>query len=203
MADLLTAPDLRGRVSLVADMRDDMGLIMLSNGHDPGTFTDAEFDLAVEVLYRAVTAGQIRTVTNNYLGGLDRGDIAACVGWAGDVLGQRRHNPDLHFVLPEAGGLLWTDDMMILAHASHAREAERLMDYFYEPEVAARLAASLSFICPVAGAEAWISQLEPALAQEGCVFPPPDVLAQAHYFKRLTPVQNSVCAEKFSSAVGL
>jgi spermidine/putrescine transport system substrate-binding protein len=201
MTDLLTAPDLRGRVSLVADMRDDMGLIMLSNGHDPGAFTNAEFDLAVEALYRAVTAGQIRTVTNNYLGGLDRGDIAACVGWAGDVLSQRPHNPDLRFVMPEAGGLLWTDDMMILAHAPHAQEAERLMDYYYEPEVAARLAASLSFICPVTGADAWASP--PGPAHRRWVFPPPEVLAQAHHFKRLTPVQNSVCAEKFSSAAGL
>lgn len=203
MSDLLTSPDLRGRVSLVADMRDDIGLILLDHGHDPGRFTNAEFDLALETLAWAVQAGQIRTVTNSYLDALDRGDVAACVGRAGDVLSLRRRNPGVHFVLPEAGALLWTDNLMILAHAQHPREAEELVDYYYQPDVAARLAASQLFICPVAGAAECLRRTDPALARERYVFPPPELLAAGRYFKRLTAVQNSVCAEQFSSVVGL
>lgn len=203
ITDLLTAPDLRGRVSLVADMRDDVGLVMLEHGHDPADFTDAQFDLALEVLDRAVRTGQISAVTNNYLDRLDRGEIAACVGWAGNVLGLRSSNPDIRFVLPETGGMLWTDNMVILSQAPNATEAERLMDYYYQPEVAARLAAALRFICPVAGAYAWSGQGEHALTDERYVFPPPQVFAAAHYFKRLTPVENSRYGDKFSAAAGL
>ena len=200
MRDLLTAPDLRGRVSLVRDMRDNIGLILLEHGHDPACFSDTEFDLALEALNRAVQAGQIRTVTNSYRDALVRGDIAACVAWAGDLLQDGRRHPGLRFTLPEAGGLLWTDNMMILEPAPHPREAEQLMDYYYEPGVAARLAASQLFICPVAGADEWAG---PAPAGREYVFPPPEVLASAHYFKRLTPVQNSIRTEQFSSVIGL
>ena len=200
MRDLLTAPDLRGRVSLVMDMRDDIGLILLDQGHDPACFSDAEFDLALETLNRAVQAGQIRTVTNSYRDALVRGDVAACVAWAGDLLDLARHHPQLRFTLPGPGGLLWTDNMMIVEPAPHPREAQQLMDYYYEPEVAARLAASQLFICPVAGAEAWIS---PGLAGQEYVFPEPEVLASARCFKRLTPVQNSIRTEQFSSVIGL
>lgn len=203
MRDLLTAPDLRGRVSLVLDMRDDIGLILLDHGHDPACFSDSEFDLALETLNRAVQAGQIRTVTNTYRDALIRGDIAACVAWAGDLLQEGRRHPELRFTLPEAGGMLWTDNMMILEPAPNPGEAEQLMDYYYEPEVAARLAVSQLFICPVAGAEAWTGEAAPALAGQDYVFPPPELLASAHSFQRLTPVQNSIRAEQFSSVIGL
>jgi spermidine/putrescine transport system substrate-binding protein len=202
MRDLLTSPDLRGRVSLVMDMRDDIGLILLDQGHDPARFSDAEFDLALETLNRAVQSGQIRTVTNSYRDALVRGDIAACVAWAGDLLDLRRQHPGLRFTLPEAGGLLWTDNMMILDPAPHPREAERLMDYYYEPEVAARLAVSQLFICPVAGAGACTGQAGATLPGREYVFPPPEALTSAHYFKRLTPVQNSAMTEQFSSVIG-
>lgn len=202
MTDLLTAPDLRGRVTLVEDMRDNMGLIMLDHGHDPADFTNAEFDLAVEELADAVRRRQIRSVTNSYRDALGRGEIAACVAWTGDLLRLQRENPDVGFALPH-GGMLWSDNMMILAHAQHPAEAERLMDYYYQPDVAARLAAYMLFICPVAGAEERLGPEHPALVYEPYVFPPPEVMAAGHYFRRLTPVENSVCHEKFSSAIGL
>ncbi len=203
ISDLLTSPDLKGRVSLVCDMRDVMGLLLLDRGVDPALFTATEFDLAVEEIRRAAESGQIRTVTNSYRGGLDRGDIAACVGWSGDVLAVGRSNPQVRFVLPEAGGMLWTDNMLIPAHARCHRHAERLMDYYYEPEVAARLAAFQLFICPVRGAEAALRRHAPDLAGEEYVFPSPRLLARAHHFARLTQVQSAVCTEKFTSALGL
>jgi spermidine/putrescine transport system substrate-binding protein len=204
MTDLLTSPDLRGRVSLVTDMRDDMGLILLDQGHDPAAFSNAEFDLTLDILDRAVRAGQIRSVTNQYPDALDRGDdIAACVAWAGDLMALRRRNPAVHFVLPEAGGMLWTDNMMIPAHAQHAAEAQRLMDYYYEPPVAAQLATALLFICPVAGAEPWAGRLGAGLTGQQYVFPPRETLAAAHYFRQLTPVENSIYTERFTSVLGL
>jgi spermidine/putrescine transport system substrate-binding protein len=203
ITDLLTAPDLHGRVTLAADMRDVVGLVLLEQGHDPAAFTDAQFDLAVEVLDRACRSGQIRAVTNQYQAGLDRGDIAACVAWAGDVLVAQRHNPAVRFVLPEAGGMLWADTMLVPAHAEHPREAWQLMGYYYEPEVAARVAADRLFLCPVAGAEEALRVTGRRLPGAEYVFPPPALLSRGHYFARLTPVRSAVYTERFTSAVGL
>ena len=205
VTDLLTAPDLRGRVSLTADMRDVMGLILLDQGHDPASFTNAEFDLALEVLAESVRAGQIRTVTNRYRAGLARGDIAACIGWSGDVLSVARSHPQVRFAIPDAGALLWTDNLMIPAHAQHPAEAERLIDYYYQPEVAARLAVSLMFICPVEGAAEAVPSTGLRLSgdQQRHMFPPPEVLAASRCFRMLTPVQNSVYTDRYISTVGL
>ena len=203
VSDLLTAPDLKGRISLPSDMRDVMGLLLLDRGAEPGSFTAVEFDLAMEEIEHAAAAGQICAVTNHYLGGLARGDIAACVAWSGDVLTVQKHNPQVHFAIPDAGGLLWTDDMVILARAHHPRYAEQLMDYYYEPEVAARVAAARMFISPVTGARAAWRRTEPELTHPEYVFPPPELLARTHYFARLTPVQNAVYTEKFVTALGL
>lgn len=203
VSDLLTAPDLRGRVALVADMRDVMGLLLLDHGWDPRSFTPVEFDLAIATIERAVEAGQIRAVTNSYRQALGRGDIAACIGWAGDVLAEQRGNPDVGFAIPEAGGILWNDTMVVPAHSPHRDEAQELMNYYYEPEVAARVAVSQMFICPVAGAREALSRIEPAAAQPDFVFPGPELLGRCHYFARLTPVENAVFTEKFVSALGL
>jgi spermidine/putrescine transport system substrate-binding protein len=203
MSELLTSPDLAGRVALTADMRDVMGLIMLGRGTDPLDFTPVEFDLALCELERAVQAGQIRTVTNQYRAALRRGEIAACVAWSGDVLAESLLNPDVHFVIPASGAMLWTDNMVIPAPSPHRVEAERLINYYYEPGVAARVAASQFFVCPVAGAREALPGGRPGFAHDELVFPSAQTLVRGHYFARLTPVRNAVYTEKFNFALGL
>jgi spermidine/putrescine transport system substrate-binding protein len=205
MTDLLTAPDLRGRVALVSEMRDVMGLLLLDRGHDPAAFTSAEFDLTLESLESSVRSGQIRTVTNRYRAGLARGDIAACVGWSGDVLSLGRADPRIQFAIPPSGALLWTENLMIPAYADNPEGAERLIDYYYQPDVAARLAVSQLFTCPVEGASEVLPEDAPGLSdhERRYVFPPPEVLSACHVFRNLTPVESSVLTDKYVSAVGL
>jgi spermidine/putrescine transport system substrate-binding protein len=203
MTDLLTAPDLRGRVSLVADMRDVMGLILLDMGSDPSDFSTAEFDAALAMLSRSVTAGQIRIVTDYYLPELTKGTVAAGVAWAGDILFGREENPHLQFAWPKGGGMLWTDNMVIPAYARHKANAERLMNFYYRPEVAAQLTAYERYICPVLGTQAAMQGVDPALAGEKYIFPSPAMLKSGHHFKILPPAQRARYAASFQTAVGL
>ena len=202
MSDLLTSPDLRGRVGLVAEMGDVMGLIMLGMGVNPAAFTDAEFDAALRQLDQAAGAGQIRTVTNDYTAMLASGEIAACTAWAGDIIDSQQTCPQLRFALPEAGGLLWTDNMVIPAFTSHKENAERLMNFYYEPAAAAQLSAYEQFICPVLGAQAVMRSIDPALADAQYVFPPAELLARGHYFKLLSPSLNKSYNSRYATAVG-
>ncbi len=78
----------------------------------------------------------------------------ACEAWSGDVIAMQFDNPDIKFVAADGGHLsLWSDNMMVPNQATHKANAEALMNYYYEPEVAARLAAWVNYICPVEGAE--------------------------------------------------
>jgi spermidine/putrescine transport system substrate-binding protein len=203
MTDLLTAPDLHGRVGLVSDMRDVVGLIMLDMGINPRDFTDAEFTAALRVLDRSVRSGQILTVTNDYLPKLSKGEIAACVGWAGDALYQHAINPDVSFALPRSGGMLWTDNMIILAKSRHRDNALRLMDFYYQPSIAARLSADVHYICPVLGAQAAMRQVSPALADERYIFPPPQLFARSHDFKLLPPDVSASYSSQYAATLGL
>ncbi|SCL28068.1 spermidine/putrescine transport system substrate-binding protein [Micromonospora nigra] len=201
--ELLTRPDLRGKVTALSEMRDTMGLLLQSNGHDPANFTPAQFDDALTKLRRAVAAGQIRRFTgNDYAADLARGDIAACVGWSGDVIQLAKRNEKIRFVTPDSGGLLFSDNMMVPIRATHRANAEKLIDYYYEPPVAAQLAASVNYICPVQGAQAEMEKLDPGLAANPLIFPDEAMLSTSTVFMTLDEAAEREYERKFQQVIG-
>ena len=85
----------------------------------------------------ASDSGQIRGFTGNeYIKDIPKGDSWMILGWSGDAVQLKADNPNIDFVLPETGGMLWTDNMQIPVGAPHAYTAEKFIDYIYQPEVA-------------------------------------------------------------------
>ena len=110
-------------------------------------------DTAIEKLAGVVKAGQVRAFTgNDYIQDLTAGNTLACEAWSGDVIQAQFDNPNIKFVVPEEGMSLWSDNMLVPNLAEHQKNAEKWIDYYYEPEVAANLAAYVNYICPVQGA---------------------------------------------------
>ncbi|TDB70481.1 spermidine/putrescine ABC transporter substrate-binding protein [Micromonospora sp. KC721] len=201
--ELLTRPDLKGRVTALSEMRDTMGLLLQSNGHDPAKFTSAQFDDALAKLKKAVDSGQIRRFTgNDYAPELARGDIAACVAWSGDVIQLSGENEKIRFVPPESGLLLYSDDTLVPNRASHKGHAEALLNYYYEPAVAARLAAYVNYICPVRGAQAEMEKIDPELATNPLIFPGEDLLRKATVFMTLDDQQERAYESRFQQVIG-
>ena len=92
---LLTDKALKGKVTLLTEMRDTVGMMLLAMGKDPAKFTDADFDAAIAQLKDAKNAGQLKGFTGNEYGkGLASGDIAACLAWTGDVVQLQGRQPD-------------------------------------------------------------------------------------------------------------
>ncbi|GAB1689552.1 spermidine/putrescine ABC transporter substrate-binding protein [Krasilnikovia sp. M28-CT-15] len=201
--ELLTRPDLKGRVTLLSELRDTMGLLLQARGHDPGDFTEAQFDDALEVLRRSVEAGQIRRFTgNDYAPDLKRGDIAACIGWSGDIIQLAGDDPRIRFVAPDSGVMLYSDDMVVPNQAAHRANAQRLMDYYYDPTVAATVAAYVNYICPVEGAQAAMEKIDPELAANPLIFPTRALLARASGFMPLTQPESRLYNDKFQAVIG-
>ena len=101
---LFTDPKLKGKVTLLSEMRDTVGLTLIAMGKDPATFTTADFDAACAEIQKAKDAGQIKGFTgNDYTKPLASGDTAACLAWAGDVVQLKADNPSLGYALPEKG----------------------------------------------------------------------------------------------------
>ncbi len=203
VSELLTRADLKGKVTCLTEMRDTIGLILLDQGKDPANFTDADYDAAIATLQKAVDAKQIRQFTGNeYSQGLAKGDIAACLAWSGDVIQLQADNPDIEFVAPEAGIMLWSDNMQIPIKAQHKKNAELLMNFYYDPAIAAQLAAYVNYICPVEGAKEEMLKIDKTLAANELIFPSDATLAKTHIFKGLDTATETKYKEKFNTVTG-
>ncbi len=193
-------PALKGRITILAEMRDSMGLVMASLGADPANFTQDEFDAAAAEIQAQIDSGQIRQVTgNDYIPSMLTGDVVAAFAWSGDIALEGK---PYTFVIPESGGLLWTDDMMVPAMARHMANAEQLMNWYYDPEIAAEVAAWVQYISPVAGAREAMEKIDPDLVDDPFIFPTAEDLANITAFKWLTPEEEVKYARLYQSVIG-
>src|SRR3954454_2198902 len=203
ISDLLTDKSLKGKVTALTEMRDTMGLIMLDQGKDPANFTDDDFANAIDMLQKAVSDGQIRKFTgNDYAQGLANGNIAACIAWSGDVIQLQADNASIKLVIPEAGCMLWSDNMMVPNKASHKTNAEKIMNYYYDPVVAAKVAAYVNYICPVDGAQQAMEKIDKSYVHNQLIFPDDTTLSKAHIFQNLNAAQEKKYTDMFTAVTG-
>ena len=204
--DDLWHPDLKGKVVVLSEMRDTVGLIMMSQGVDISKeFTEDQFNTALDVLQKQVDSGQIRQVKgNSYLEDLRSGNAIAALAWSGDILLAQfeEEDPNYVFQLPETGGTLWSDNLMVPIASPHKTNAEKLMNYYYEPAVAAQVAAYVNYICPVEGAKAEMEKIDPSLVDSPLIFPTAEDLAKVKVFHTLTPDEETTYSESFQKVIG-
>jgi spermidine/putrescine transport system substrate-binding protein len=198
---LLTDPALKGKVTCLTEMPDTMGLVMQSNGDDPTKVEPAAFDKAIGTLQDAVDSGQIRRFTgNDYGDDLSSGNVAAAMAWSGDVVQLQLDNPNLKFVLPEAGGMIWTDNMLIPT-GGDVYTASTWMNFVYGPKIAAQIEDYVNYICPVVGAREVLLAQDPAVAKDTLIFPTEEMLANVKAFDTVA-ADNADYKEKFQAVTG-
>lgn len=203
VSQLLDDPELKGRVTFLSEMRDTIGMTLLDMDKDPAKFTADDYAAAVARLQKGVDSKQIRKFTGNDYGQeLSSGDIAACLAWGGDLIQLKADNPDIEFVIPEKGYVSSTDNMVIPARAQHKANAERLIDFYYRPETAARLTAGIGFVSAVTGMKEALAALDPDTAANPLVVPTPEMAAKVHVFRSLNEAEESDFEEKFSKLIG-
>lgn len=202
--DLLKDPDLKGKVSLLTELRETTGTLMLANGADPGNFTDDDFDRAIEDIKAARSSGQMRRFTgNDYASDLAKGNIGACLAWAGDVVQLSKDNPAIKFFIPDSGAVLTEDVMMIPKNSADPDGAHKLIDFYYEPKIAAQVAAYVNAVCPVDGAQEAMSSVDPELADNELIFPDKTAMKDMHSYMALGLKKNTKYQKKFDKALGL
>ncbi|POX55255.1 ABC transporter substrate-binding protein [Streptomyces sp. Ru71] len=203
VSDLLDNRKLKGRVGFLTEMRDSVGMTLLDMGKDPSHFTDDDYDAAIARLQKGVDSGQIRRFTgNDYTSDLTKGDLAACLAWAGDVVQLKADSPDVDFVIPDSGYITSTDVMLIPNKARHKTNAERLIDYYYEPQAAAELAAYINYVCPVDGVKAELAKIDEDAANNPLIIPDKAMQARSHPFRSLTQKEETAYEGKFAKLTG-
>ena len=201
--ELVTRADLKGKISLLSEMGDTMGFVLKLTGADPDNFNDDEWQAGLDKMEEIVASGQVRQFTgNDYTRPLNNGDIFACEAWSGDVIAMQYDNKDIKFVAPTEGLSLWSDNMMVPNKADHKTNAEELMNYYYDPEVAARLAAWVNYICPVKGAEEAMAKVDKSLVGNPLIFPTDDDLAGTWMFMNVDTKTREQYDKEFNQVIG-
>jgi spermidine/putrescine transport system substrate-binding protein len=202
----LWAPELKGKVGALSEMRDTIGLIMLEQGVDISgkSWGDKEFTAAIDELRKHVDDGQIRNIKgNSYADDLKSGDTVAAIVWSGDVEGINADigSDKFAFALPETGGTLWSDNFLIPIGSKEKANAEKLINYYYEPEVAATVAAYVNYITPVEGAKEAMAKIDKDLVDDQLIFPNEDTLKHAHLFRTLTAAEQNKYNSQFQGVL--
>ena len=178
VTQLLEDPKLKGKVGVWNSMGDTLGLVMLENGDDPAKVTDATFDRALAVVQKAQDAGQIRRFYgNDYAQPLATGDLAASMAWSGDIFALQV--PKVKWGVPEKGGIIWTDNMLIPLGGS-VPTASTYMNFVYDPKIAAQLALGGGYISAVKGVRDEAVKLDPDAEDNSLVFPTDEMFSQMH-----------------------
>jgi spermidine/putrescine transport system substrate-binding protein len=206
VADLF-APEFKGRVGMLTEMRDTIGLILMGEGIDPSSissFDDAA--PAFEKLEKAKTDGQVRQFTgNDYMDDLDSGNFAVCVAWSGDVIQLQKDNPNVRFVIPEEGGTSWYDSMIWVTGSENSEGVAKWFDYVYEPENAAKIAVGSGYMSPVEGVREILESMggeEAEMANNPLLFPDDDTLSRLRVFASLSEDEEAKFDEEFSKITG-
>ena len=205
--DELFSPQNKGKIVVLSEMRDTIGIILLSQGVSLQTVTEDQYMNAVDYFEKRVNDGWIRGVKGNeYAEDLTSGDATAVIGWSGDMFILKSENEGkFDFAIPESGGTISGDNMMIpsTASADAKANAEKLINFYYDPAIAAEVAAYVNYVCPVKGAQAEMEKIDPDLASSEFIFPSAKTMANLSVFRSLTPAEETSWTTAFEKAAGL
>ena len=202
----LFAPQNKGKIVVLSEMRDTIGIILLAQGVNLQTVTEDQYMNAVDYMAKQISDGWIRGVKGNeYAEDLTSGDATAVIGWSGDMFILKAENEGkFDFAIPESGGTISGDNMMIpsTASAEGKANAEKLINFYYDPAIAAEVAAYVNYVCPVKGAQAEMEKIAPELASSPFIFPDDAMSKRLNVFRSLTPAEETSWTEAFQKAAG-
>jgi spermidine/putrescine transport system substrate-binding protein len=204
--DDLFAPQNKGKIVVLSEMRDTIGIILLSQGVDLQTVTEDQFMNAVDFMEKKIADGWIRGVKGNeYAEDLTSGDATAVIGWSGDMFILASENEGkFDFAIPDSGGTISGDNLLVpsTASAEGKANAEKLINFYYDPVIAAEVAAYVNYVCPVKGAQEEMEKFDPELASSPYIFPDAATSAKLGVFRSLTPAEETTWGEAFQKAAG-
>ncbi|MCL2092253.1 MAG: spermidine/putrescine ABC transporter substrate-binding protein [Micrococcales bacterium] len=200
----LWRPEFKGKVEVLAELRETMGPILWSLGTNPaGDWGDDEFGNAVDLLAKHVSDGQIRDVRgSSYTEDLASGDAAVVIGYGGDIPQLNVAEDRFDWAFPEDGSTIWIDSLVVPTTSDRLEEAQKLVDYYYDPVVAAAVAAYVQYVTPVDGVREEIAKIDPTLVDNELIFPSEETMTNTVVFRPLTPEEDARYSAMFLEAIG-
>jgi spermidine/putrescine transport system substrate-binding protein len=195
-------PKYKGKVDMLTEMRDTVPLVMKCQGVDLTKATQADWLSAIDKIKQAADSGQIRRFTgNDYARDLTSGDVDAVIGWSGDAIQLQADNPDIQFVMPKEGCMLWSDNMVIPVGAPNPTAAEAWMNYVYDPKNQAQITDYNYYVSPVSGVKPLLQKSDPAAAKSPLIFPSKQFTAKCDAAPPLSGAEEQKVTAAFNAVV--
>ncbi|OBF98610.1 extracellular solute-binding protein [Mycolicibacterium flavescens] len=201
--DDLWDPAFKGRVSMLSDFQDGLGMIMQSQGGDPASPNTESVQNAVNLVRDQNDRGQIRRFTgNDYADDLAAGNVVVAQAYSGDVVQLQADNPDLQFVVPETGGTDFLDTMVIPYTTQNQKAAEAWIDFVYDRANYAKLIAFTQFVPVLSDMTAELDRIDPNLGKNELINPPRSTLDRIKAWAPLEDEQKQQYATMYAEVTG-
>jgi spermidine/putrescine transport system substrate-binding protein len=196
-------PKFKGKISLLSDAQDSLGMIMLSQGNSPENPSTESVQKAIDLVTEQKNKGQIRRFTgNDYADDLAAGNIVVAQAYSGDVVQLQADNPDLKFVMPESGGTLTLQSMVIPYTTQNQKAAEAWIDYVYDRENYAKLVAFTRYIPVLTDMTDALNKVDPSAASNPLINPPQSVLDTVKQWQMLSDEKISEFNTAYAAVTG-
>jgi len=167
--------DLRGRMTMLNDMRETIGAGLKFLGYSINSTNEAELVEAKEVVVRW-KKNIAKYENEQYKTGVASGEFLLVQGYSGDILQVQQENPDVRFAVPREGTAISVDDLVIPEGVGEAGLAHSFINFLHDPEVAAENIAFLKYLSPNKEAYALLSE---DLRKNPGVFMDPEIRARS------------------------
>jgi spermidine/putrescine transport system substrate-binding protein len=144
---MLDRGDLKGRMTMLNDMRETVGAALKFLGYSLNTTDDRQLEQARDVVIRW-KRNLAKFESEQYKSGLASGEFLLAHGYSGDILQAEQENADIAFLAPREGLSISCDDLVILKDSKAADLAHRFIDFLHDPAVAAENSQAISYLCP-------------------------------------------------------
>ena len=175
--------DLKGRMTMLNDMRETIGAALKSLGYSLNTTDEQQLAQARDVVLRW-KKNLAKFENEEYKTGVASGEFLLVHGYSGDILQVRKENPDVTFVIPQEGTSVSCDDLVIPATAKEVRLAHAFINFLHEPAVAAENSNFISYLCPNLPA---YERLSKEIRENPAIFMDPATRAKSEVIRDLGP----------------
>ena len=158
----------KGKLLLMNDPREVFHIALLLDGKSPNTGNEEEIKAAYERLKTIVPNVLVFNSDSPEMPYL-QGEVAVGMQWSGSAHRAKSENPDLQFIFPKEGAVLWMDNYVIPKGAANKEAAHKFIDFLLRPESAKEVIETMGFSMPNEGVKALLS---PELASDPLIFPP-------------------------------
>lgn len=173
----LWRPEFRGKVMLSDDLRETFALALRDLGYSGNTREAAQIEQAYHHLMTLLPNVRVFSTDSQKQVLLS---LEATIGmiWNGEAYMAAQENPDIQYIFPKEGPLIWLDSMVIPKHAANKDHALAFIDFILRPEISKMISEEVGYASPNLEA---IALMDPAVRNNPTVYPPAEILAKGEF----------------------